>query len=640
MRLRQRARSAARSVLPWLAAGLVAISAAAAATPPGGAERPVAGVTRDARGHAVPGVEIRVAPVDRNGAVTVLRTQSDATGHFAVASLAPGAYRVVAFKGGYAVVVAQINTIVQDTLEVVLHPAGTPAGPGTRPEDAGWTLRLPRRDVLEQREARVQDAQRDQDPRPENLAPFFSVEALTTRVSDDAAHGTGNVISLAGLMAAGSFGAVSGRFLHSDDGAAESLHDRTHALRLRWLPRSEDGDARRTVSVDLVERTTEFNAGGAFEDGPRLAVGGVALRAGRAHRGDDGSASDIGIELVGAGYDRDGFDAFGGTNFGVVRLAGQASYGRTVTGDHDLALLGSAAITRGALREGRLAALPAGTDPAGSLAEAASDRVTGTFQDTWRVAPDLALISRATGDWTRFGAGRARGAATLGVRWDLTPYLQVLGEGGFALGGAVRGQGLGGLTLRAQAGPVAFSAARRHELAALGAQAATPVTGTLLGGPDALQDIWSAALTWHQVAGTDVRLTAEWVAIEGSLAPRLPVDLGFVPVVTDGRAAGRRWDLELTISATGTSLDISLQDLADRGGGTPLLEGAERWDRRALTVRQRLTSRDRDGGAACYLVLAAEANRLDPAPAQPERDPLRLALLQRHRLSGGMALTF
>ncbi len=638
MRLQQRARNAARRVLPWIAAGIMAVSTAGAAAPATGAERLVAGVTRDARGRAVPGVEIRVAPVDRSGSVTVLRTQSDATGHFAVASLAPGAYRVVAFKGGYAVVVAQINTIVQDTLEVVLHPAGAPAGPGTRPEDAGWTLRLPRRDVLEEREARVQDAQRE--PRADEVAPFFAVEALTTRVSDDVTHGTGNIVALSGMMAAGSFGAVAGRFLHSDDGTAEALHDRTHALRLRWLPRSGDDDSHRTLSIDLVERTTEFDGGEDLVDGPRLAVGGIALRAGRTHRSDAGGTSDIGIELVGAGYDGDALDTLGPTRFGVVRLAGEASYSRTVSGDHDLALLGSAAITRGALHDGTLAVLPAGTDPGGSLAEAAADRVTGAFEDTWRVAPNLALISRAAGDWTRFAEGRARGAATLGVRWDLTPYVQLLGEGGFALGGAARGQRLGALTVRAQAGPVAFSAARRHDLAGFGAHAGAAVSGTLLGGPDALQDIWSAAVTWRRLAGTDVRLTAEWVTLDGSLAPRLPVDLGLVPLVTDGRASGRRWDLEVSLPATGTSFDLSLQDLADRSpGGASLLEGADHWDRRAVTVRQRLTARDRDG-ATCYLVLAAEANRLDPAPAQPERDSLRLALLQRHRLSGGMALTF
>ena len=135
----------------------------------------------------------------------------------------------------------------------------------------------------------------------------------------------------------------------------------------------------------------------------------------------------------------------------------------------------------------------------------------------------------------------------------------------------------------------------------------------------------------------EVRLRGEWYDVEGDLAARLPIDLPLAPVAWDGKARGRRLEVGLALTA-GTEVSIVWDELEDLGGAAPLLEGARRWERRAVALRQRLARVGETG--AWYVILSAEDNDLSPAPAPAADDGLRLALLQRRRVSGGMALSF
>jgi hypothetical protein len=128
------------------------------------------------------------------------------------------------------------------------------------------------------------------------------------------------------------------------------------------------------------------------------------------------------------------------------------------------------------------------------------------------------------------------------------------------------------------------------------------------------------------------------MAVDGGLAPRLPGDAAVVPLQTAGAAAGQHWEFGFSIPSSGASVLVTWESLKDASGAGRLLEGADRWGRRAVSLRQRL-HRFGARGPNWELIMGAEENWL--APQRPASDDLvRTALLQRRRVSGGMSITF
>ncbi|RMF74076.1 MAG: hypothetical protein D6738_07300, partial [Acidobacteria bacterium] len=82
-----------------------------------------------------------------------------------------------------------------------------------------------------------------------------------------------------------------------------------------------------------------------------------------------------------------------------------------------------------------------------------------------------------------------------------------------------------------------------------------------------------------------------------------------------------------------------IEDVDQAGGSAAFVDGARGWSRRALTVRQRLGDRTLLGSNFYLLLGIAETDPVLDAAADGAVSP-RLALLDRRRLSGGLALAF
>ena len=635
--------------LPSLAAGLAfAAGPSAPLTASTAVEsegRRIAGVTLDQSGQALAGVEVRVAALGV-APLRVLKVLSDENGRFSFPALAPGAYRLVAVKGGYAVMVGQLNTALQETLEIVLRPAGAPAAPGVKPEDNAWTLRLPRRDPLEDlgdgAPALLYPASRGDGP---HFAPSsVTIEALASRVADagDVQDGGGSRLALGGTLLAGADSTLSARLDHQDDGGGQTLRDRADRLFFRW---NVGGAADDSVSLDLHQRASRLDAtaeyGGAAS---RLDVSSLELTARRAE-GDADSGRTMSAALALASFSPDGaLQRRVGDPYGVARLSADVAWRRKLSDANQANFGASIEGTRGARRSfggvETLSLAPA-SGVGDSLAAAFGDRAAAFADDTWQASSGLALVARARGEWARGFDERSRGAASIGARAALGESVSFAADAGAMVGGRSAGEAIYRAAFEGGRGAVRWTVVRSRESGVdLFGLAASPDAAPLgvLVGPDALVARWAVGLSVAPgVFLREVRLRGEWYDVEGDLAARLPIDLPLAPVAWDGKARGRRLEVGLALTA-GTEISIAWDELEDLGGAAPLLEGARRWERRAVALRQRL-ARVGDTGA-WYVIISAEDNDLSPAPAPAADDGLRLALLQRRRVSGGMALSF
>ena len=133
---------------PPILRSLVLLLVAAVWSAPARAGEPtLAGTVRDAVGGLLSGVEILFVRSNVDTFVPTAVVQSDKAGTFRVDQLAPGVYRYAALKQGYRTLVGQVDTMVEDSIHLVLRPAES-VDDADRPKDASWVLRLPRRGML------------------------------------------------------------------------------------------------------------------------------------------------------------------------------------------------------------------------------------------------------------------------------------------------------------------------------------------------------------------------------------------------------------------------------------------------------------------------------------------------------------
>ena len=108
---------------------------------------PVSGTVRDSLGNLLAGVEVLFVKIPAEGFAPAATVRTARDGTFRVPELQPGPYRVAALKRGYRTFVGQINTILQESVELVLQPAIRLEAEAL-PQDPAWALRLPRRGML------------------------------------------------------------------------------------------------------------------------------------------------------------------------------------------------------------------------------------------------------------------------------------------------------------------------------------------------------------------------------------------------------------------------------------------------------------------------------------------------------------
>ena len=139
-----------RRLLASLVVLALATGTAAAATAPS-ITSTLSGVTRDDVGRAIAGVEVVVLSNTVEGSA-LGRAVSNAQGHFVLAAIAPGVYRIAAIKPGYLASIGRVNTLLRGSVDLVLRPIPAPGEPGAEKvaPDLSWVLRLPPRSVLQE----------------------------------------------------------------------------------------------------------------------------------------------------------------------------------------------------------------------------------------------------------------------------------------------------------------------------------------------------------------------------------------------------------------------------------------------------------------------------------------------------------
>lgn len=145
-------RSASISLL-LLASALSASPKAAAVTT--ATPSTLSGLIRDNAGRLVEGAEILVMSADGRPGGIALRAVSDPGGRFLL-GVTPGVYSVAAVKTGYIAAIGRVNTLLRSSIDLVLRPIPTDGQPGAEnvQDDLSWTLRVPKRSVMREIDAR------------------------------------------------------------------------------------------------------------------------------------------------------------------------------------------------------------------------------------------------------------------------------------------------------------------------------------------------------------------------------------------------------------------------------------------------------------------------------------------------------
>jgi hypothetical protein len=151
--LAKRSPSAARKARALLLGLLLTIPALAPAAEP----VRLSGSVKDSLGNLLEDVEVLFVPASAQSATPAALVYTDDAGRFVVDRIAPGTYRMAALKKGYLTFVGPVDTLVRESLDVVMRPA-LAIDPEKVPASASWSLRIPRRGILREVEARPAEA--------------------------------------------------------------------------------------------------------------------------------------------------------------------------------------------------------------------------------------------------------------------------------------------------------------------------------------------------------------------------------------------------------------------------------------------------------------------------------------------------
>ncbi len=613
------------------------------------------GVTLDVLGRVVGGVQILVAPGDPDApASAIRRVTSDASGKFRIEGLAPGSYRLVAAKSGYSLLVSRIDTFVQSSIDLVLRPAGQEPAPGMRPRDASWVLRLPGRDILEDRRpgsAPAQPVARRSDTSATASASRRVEIPLSLRLDGaresgaGAPDGPGYGLEAAGTLASESFGTFDLRFGHARLGDAGGRRDDADRLAARWVgpPGGIDGGFVASVSLDAVRRD---RARGIDPDpiGISEREGRLALAVERT--GSSGSF-DASVEFGFLDHERQvpGDSLLSESAWSVGARAGYETTPRPGVSTALFVELVSVHPSDGGLR---------GDDPSVLASSRVSglDALSGTTvragaEHRRRIASRLTVVAGAVAERDDDARGRPLiGRVESGLLWQAAPRLAFSARGGWSTAGT--GSGIPVFSVAAEQSGENWSFRLLRERTVGGddpdVEAGERQATIFFAAREATIDRWLAEARWDPGSPRwpAVAVRASWSSVEGAAAAHLPGDLIRLPVVFDARGSRRLVALDVNLARTGTSVALAVEDVDQRGGTRGFIGGTQGWTRRVVEVRQRLGERLLFG-SNCYLLFGVTDVDLLPAQGQPAGDPAaaaRMAVLDRRRISGGLAVAF
>ncbi|UCF66882.1 MAG: carboxypeptidase regulatory-like domain-containing protein [Acidobacteriota bacterium] len=648
-----------------------AVVALAADTDGAAAQTALVGYTVDSRGQVVSGVEVRVSGISSGSARALLASaRSDARGRFAISGLAPGAYRVIAVKGGYSVLVGQIDTLLQDTLELVLRPAGTPGGPGTVPEDGSWALRLPQRDRLESRGAIALAENLTPGEDPTRGLPPLSAELLATR-SQGSVDETSSMEGISGRFG-GTFdlvgrGLLGVDFQHRGEGQGGALHESGDAVRLRYAPPEDGGAMPVAVQMNLMHHRRDGQPLSGSEQlldtrtsGGRVQASwtsvenglGVQLDVTR-FEGDErplGVANSARSELT-EPVEPTEFDAQRAAVH-VVKTIERDSARETQLGLTLRETSGARFDGPGDLPSGRVSRIimPMADAEADAFLEALEgQQAEFRLRERWRLDGGrtelIGNLRAAAYEGEVSHPAPAVGTLSIGARWVLARSLALSAEGGWVGDGADLSEPLYHVGVSGSSSRWQWSMSNVREVAFSPFALSVSVTPMrafglpLVAGQGAIVDRWSvgAGLSgggWVPA----VFIRGGRFEIAGDLAARFRDDLAVVPVAEAGQASGTVVDLTVDQRRTGTLVEFGWVELVDEQPDGALLDGASALRRQRVHVRQRLGDRA-SYGATWHLLFAMERSDVRSTRPQAERTA-RLALLDERRVSGGLAVAF
>ncbi len=618
------------------------------------------GSTIDALGRTIGGVEVRLHTTNPDTGRLVLRTaESDRHGRFLIGDLSPGLYRVIAVKGGYAVLVGQVNTLYQKTLDLILRPSGERGTPGSTPDSGAWALRLPQRDPLEEREfdpLGLADSTTANDDR--GLSLPLSLELVAIHRDG---HGDTDQLSAAGVAAeiASTFevsdaGFVGISYRHQRDGDPAESADRFDAVRTRYVPRP--GDERFPVALKFdAERLRRDRLVGPAEDGAEAVTEHARLRArwtATRTKGVMTAALDAATMTAVQSVGDSRLDVTRGPVDQGSRIdaefGGRRSWGENHETTYSLLMRSVAGGLDENASGGKQLALVPLVAELDSTALGTLETTTADLRIENRWLADAVHADMRTRVRVEHGSTRdqsMRAAAAVGTTFAIATGLVVDLDGGVGVvdtRGAVPvwSAGLSGggerfawsVASRSEVGIASWSSER---VPSESFDAVLPVVTDRDGRLDSV----SASATWRQREGwPEVRLSGEKFEISGTLAAFLPGDLPWVPVDADGRGEGAAIDLFVDVPKTGTYVSLAWSVIEDRGVDRVLLSGADGWIWQQLNVRQRLGESGWHG-ARWQLVVGVEHGRVTRSEPADAESP-RVAFLSQRRISGGVALAF
>lgn len=608
------------------------------------------GLTRDALGEILAGVEILLAPVDGESAgEPVARVRSDEAGRFRFPSLRPGLYRVIAVKGGYGVVVGQVNTMVQASLDLILFPTGREkADPASTPADAAWALRLPSRDSLEDAELGLGNTLSGGTSVPNEAParpPLHLSLAHHQLDGSSGGEGSGLKLDLLGALSIGELGNLNLDVDYSRVGRNSGARQDGTLVSLGWIaPGSLGNDTRIDARGSRSEREYARLADDAFFSRvDRYSVAGEQMHA--------RSYGSLLYKVRAESFDAEQIDAASAaalaTGAGSL-IAASVELGREWSPEHASRVRVEVAHGQDVLlgpSDSEVLLSPASE----SWSFAALDRIDGSsislfLEDRRRLGEMLSAFVRASAHALPGRASRdLRSASAVGVAWQPLEGTELRAEFGADWDGDESGSAEVWRVELAHADEnwnVTLAHASQTGASAWSDEASIQ-TPLLVTDHEGRIETWSVETSlspdgswWPTLA-----LRGELYSIDGRLAARLEGDTPFVPVAHDARARGHRIELGLNLARLGTLLELSWEGVEDRDGSGELLGGASRLIRRGVNLRQRLGMIEWYG-TNCYLLVGIVDQDARVPSLSAELDASRLAFFDLRRVSGGLAVAF
>ena len=645
-------RPATRRLWPvlWIVGVLLSISLPLLAEPPD-APPVVKGITVDAQGHVLPGVEIVVTSEHPSGESAALRSvRSDERGRFTLGGLVPGSYRIVAIKGGYSVLVGKVDTLLRDFLEIVLMPSGGPQPSGVKPASSAWALRLPARDRLESRG--IEARKSGDEPGASRRSPT-TIEVQSTHVGDGGAHGQGLAASLAGEFPVTGYGSFAASLRHRSTGDGAGVRDDSDVFLANWNPESGLSSGLPAVAfVGLTQNRRGFSPVlpgsevGYDQQGMRVRADWAVMQPGsvfeaRFEGGLVHGSEDLGLGAGGIGNGPSDFD-FAGHQV-ALSLSQRHAWAR----HHEMEAALCLQRVIGGIGEdpwGRpsVVAALAVTDGSSDLGRLGGDSYDLQLADTWRPRPGTLVATRWRVERSGVFDAETHIAAALGGQIEWTDGWTLRMDAGVGTGADRASQPSWSVTSTASREHWEWTTVLSEQTGMAAWEDVTPETrvrGPVFTDRSGRIRRLSSSATWNPGGRwPSIALRASQLEMKGLLAVGWAGDLPVTPLVEDARVSAEEYQLLVDSPATGTALSVDWTQLEDDGEGNDLLDGSSAWQRRTVQLRQRLGHVAPAGWTWHFLISFEQGKILGGVPASPRS--ARLALLDQRRVSGGVAVAF